>query len=240
MRYVAVVLILIVAGCGNPSGGGPKVVVETLRPLGIFQSHDAQLIGQDASTVTSPINMSLRKETPPHFLNYCSPLSPEGVESAAASAAGGGALDVSAPGLPVQGKVEGYGSQSGTRIVFPRPWHKTQSVILFESYRFALCEAWRNNQLDNDARKNQIIDLLTTAYVNALKYSDAEIRSEGWANRNEGMTVQITSPTAPTLPQQELHPPKFNDTPIPVPVPEELPAPPKKDQQAPETSQPQG
>lgn len=185
-------------GC-LPSAGGPDMAVETIRPVGLLgANHAVTMIGNDASTVVSPVNLATETNANPHYANYCSALSPEGVEAAAAATATSGALDVALPSGPEIGG-KGEHKQSASRLVLPRPWNKTQGIVLFESYRFALCEAWRNKMLDNPEDRQMTLAALNAAFGAALQSTNAEVETDGWKARNQGVTIQYQMPTPPTV-----------------------------------------
>lgn len=219
MRTNQLVLLLFLAGCGNPAAGDLGYSVETLRARGPLAYHDAQLAFYDLSVAMTPIDMNTRKDVNnQHFLNVCNPLSPEGAEAAAAANAAGGSVDVAAPQVGLQAGASGDYRNSGLRLVTERRWNKTQGALIFESYRFALCEAWRNKQLDNQPlTAREIVDTLTSAYEKALAAASAEVATDGWAKRNEGI-VKVEYPSAPTINIDKAEHGTFNNTPIPLPT----------------------
>ncbi len=217
MKRIVIVAGLLLGGCSNPAADNLGYSIETLRARGPFAYHDAQLALYDLSVAMAPIDMNTREGVSnPHFLNVCSPLSPEGAEAAAAANAAGGSLDVAAPQVGLQAGASGDYRNSGMRVVTERRWNKTQGVILFESYRFALCEAWRNKQLDqNPLSADVIAGMLTQAYNKALAASEAEVQTEGWKMRNEGI-VQVTYPTAPVINIDKAEHGTFNNELLPL------------------------
>ena len=149
---IVVIAPIFLAACGNlfGAGGGDDMHIETIRPEGLLGSpHTVTLESHEAHTVVSPVILADGTGGGnPHYANYCSPLSPEAVEAAAAASAMSGSLEIAMPSGVTGGGSASY-QQANTRVVIPRPWNKTQGAVMFESFRFALCEAWRNHMLDD-------------------------------------------------------------------------------------------